>query len=99
MASAKAAGLRYVTDGSSGIRRHRRGKGFVYVRSNSKPVRSPADLRRIRRIVIPPAWTEVWISAEPKGHLQAVGRDARGQNSTAITRSGEMSATGPNMIA
>jgi DNA topoisomerase-1 len=80
MASAKAAGLRYVTDRSPGIRRHRRGRGFVYyVDSNGKRVRSPAELRRIRQIVIPPAWTEVWICAEPTGHLQAVGRDARGR--------------------
>jgi DNA topoisomerase-1 len=75
--SAHAAGLRYATDHSPGIRRHRRGKGFRYVSPSGKPVTDDATLKRIRALVIPPAWTDVWIAVEPTAHLQATGRDAR----------------------
>jgi DNA topoisomerase I len=78
-AAAEAAGLRYVTDGSPGFRRRRSGRGFVYVDRRGKRVRNPHELARIRSLTIPPAWSEVWISADPGGHLQAVGRDARGR--------------------
>ncbi len=77
--SAKAAGLRYVTDAKPGIRRKRSGKGFRYVDSQGKPVRDEEVLARIKSLVIPPAWTNVWICENPKGHLQATGRDARGR--------------------
>jgi DNA topoisomerase-1 len=53
--------------------------GFRYTRADGRPVRNPADLKRIRALAIPPAWKDVWISADPKGHLQATGRDARGR--------------------
>ena len=53
--------------------------GFRYRRADGRPVRSAADLKRIRALAIPPAWKDVWISADPKGHLQATGRDARGR--------------------
>jgi DNA topoisomerase-1 len=75
--AAHAAGLRYATDQAPGIRRHRCGKGFRYVAPSGKPVTDDAILKRIRALVIPPAWTDVWIAVEPNAHLQATGRDAR----------------------
>jgi DNA topoisomerase-1 len=77
--SAKAAGLRYVTDDEPGIRRLKRGKGFTYVDSQGNVVRSPKELERIRKLAIPPAWTDVWICPRANGHLQATGRDAKGR--------------------
>jgi DNA topoisomerase I len=75
--SAAEAGLRYVTDGLPGIRRKKAGKSFTYVDPAGKPVRDPAQLKRIRALAIPPAYTEVWICPDPRGHIQATGRDAR----------------------
>ena len=77
--SAKAAGLRYVSDTVPGIRRRRCGKGFRYIDPEGKTVRDKETLARIRSLVIPPAWTGVWICPNPKGHLQVTGRDARGR--------------------
>jgi DNA topoisomerase I len=77
--SAEAAGLRYVSDGSPGIRRRRAGRGFSYIGPDGRVVRDPALLERIRRLAIPPAYTDVWICPSPNGHLQATGRDARGR--------------------
>jgi len=77
--SAKAVGLRYVSDETPGFSRQRAGKGFGYFDSQGKPLRNPEHLRRIKALAIPPAWTNVWISASPQGHLQASGRDARGR--------------------
>ena len=79
VASAKAAGLRYTTDAKPGLRRKRNGKGFTYRDAEGTPVRSPAELDRIRALVIPPAWSDVWICPDARGHLQATGRDARGR--------------------
>jgi DNA topoisomerase-1 len=79
LAAAEAASLRYVTDGSPGIARFRVGRGFRYRAADGSPVRDLATRRRIRALVIPPAWTEVWICPTPHGHVQAVGRDARGR--------------------
>ncbi len=80
VASAKAAGLRYVTDrGPGGIRRRRAGKGFVYYDPAGRKITDPDELRRIRSLAIPPAWTDVWICPSANGHLQASGRDARGR--------------------
>jgi DNA topoisomerase-1 len=62
-----------------GIERVRHGTSFRYIGPDRKPVRNEDDLRRIRGLVIPPAWTRVWISPDPLGHLQATGRDARGR--------------------
>jgi DNA topoisomerase-1 len=53
--------------------------GFLYKRADGRPVRNAADLKRIRALAIPPAWKDVWICPDPKGHLQATGRDARGR--------------------
>lgn len=77
--SAKAAGLRYVSDTKPGIQRRRAGKGFRYIDPEGKPVRDKETLARIKSLVIPPAWTDVWICPNPKGHLQVTGRDARGR--------------------
>jgi DNA topoisomerase I len=74
---ARASGLVYVTDNIPGISRQRRGKGFRYFAPNRRPISSPATLERIRKLAIPPAYTDVWICPEPRGHLQATGRDAR----------------------
>jgi DNA topoisomerase I len=76
-AAAKDAGLRYVADDRPGITRHRHGKAFVYRSSEGRAVRDSATLSRIRSLVIPPAWTDVWISPIENGHIQATGRDAR----------------------
>lgn len=76
-ASAKSAGLRYVSDRMPGIRRIGTGKTFRYLMPDGRLVRDPETLQRIRSLVIPPAWTEVWICPRPDGHLQASGRDAR----------------------
>jgi DNA topoisomerase-1 len=76
---AKAAGLIYTSDRQPGIRRLGRPKRFRYIDASGKPVSSPECLARIRSLVVPPAWTDVWICANPRGHLQATGRDARGR--------------------
>jgi DNA topoisomerase-1 len=76
---AKAARLRHVGDALPGIRRRRSGTAFRYVRGDGAAVRDEATLARIRKLAIPPAWTEVWICADEQGHLQATGRDARGR--------------------
>ena len=77
--SAKSAGLVYVSDTQSGIRRRRAGKGFAYIDANGKPLRDATVLARIRALAIPPAYSDVWISRDPRGHIQATGRDARGR--------------------
>lgn len=74
-----APGLRYVPADTPGYRRERRGGGFVYRRPDGRLVRDRATLDRVRRLAIPPAWTDVWICPQPNGHLQATGRDARGR--------------------
>jgi DNA topoisomerase-1 len=79
VASAKAAGLIYVSDEKPGIRRIGSGKSFRYVDPAGKVVRDPVILGRIKRLAIPPAWTEVWICPTERGHLQATGKDARGR--------------------
>jgi DNA topoisomerase-1 len=79
VASARSAGLVYTSDDRPGIRRIGKGKRARYVTSGNKPVRDAETLARIRSLVIPPAWTDVWICANPRGHLQATGRDARGR--------------------
>jgi DNA topoisomerase-1 len=79
VAAAQQAGLRYTNDEQPGIRRRRRGRGFVYVDRDGVPVRDEGELRRIRRLATPPAWRDVWISPSPLGHIQATGRDARGR--------------------
>jgi len=69
----------YVSDEKPGITRKRAGKGFVYVDPDGKPIADAETLARIRSLVIPPAYRDVWICPNPRGHLQAVGRDDRGR--------------------
>jgi DNA topoisomerase I len=77
--AAQAASLRYVSDQDTGIRRQHRGTGFVYLDAKGRTIRDTATLARIRGLVIPPAWRDVWISPHPNGHIQATGRDERGR--------------------
>jgi len=77
--SAKAAGLRYVTDKKPGIRRHREDDDFIYTSVDGQPITDPKTLDRIKGIGIPPAWEDVWISPIARGHIQATGRDAKGR--------------------
>jgi DNA topoisomerase I len=70
---------RRVDCSAPGIRRARRGRGFSYVGVDGEPVRDPELLARIRALVIPPAWRDVWICPIANGHLQAVGTDAAGR--------------------
>jgi len=76
---AALAGLRHSNDERPGITRRRSGRGFTYRDPEGRTIRDAETLERIRAIVIPPAWTDVWISPWPNGHLQATGRDARGR--------------------
>jgi DNA topoisomerase-1 len=75
--SAKAAGLRYVSDARPGIARKKWRKAFRYFDADGVLVRDVETLGRIKSLVIPPAWTDVWICPNPRGHLQVTGRDAR----------------------
>jgi DNA topoisomerase-1 len=77
VAAARLAGLRYVSDRRPGIRRVGTGKTFRYFSPEGRLIRDSATLARIRSLVIPPAWREVWICPIEEGHIQAVGRDAR----------------------
>jgi DNA topoisomerase-1 len=77
--SARAAGLRYVSDATPGLAREGTAGGFRYRRPDGRPVRDEATLKRIRSLAIPPAWHSVWICPREDGHLQATGRDARGR--------------------
>jgi DNA topoisomerase-1 len=77
--SARAAGLRYTSDAVPGITRRKSGNGFTYTLPSGRVLRDPAELHRIRSLVVPPAWQDVWICADARGHLQATGRDARGR--------------------
>ncbi len=78
VADARRAGLRYVHDRQPGIRRKRSGRTFRYVHDGGRAV-DAATQERIRKLVIPPAWSEVWICRDPQGHLQATGRDVKGR--------------------
>jgi DNA topoisomerase-1 len=77
--SASTAGLRYLPDSKPGISRKLKGKHFVYFDAKGNPISEPKILDRIKNLVIPPAWTEVWICTSPNGHLQATGRDTKGR--------------------
>src|SRR5262249_17380486 len=77
--AAESAGLRYVSDDRPGIPRRRSGKGFAYTRPDGTALTDGEVIRRIKALVIPPAWTEVWICPFSDGHIQVTGRDARGR--------------------
>jgi DNA topoisomerase-1 len=77
---ARQNGLRYVSDSAPGYRRlGEADKGFRYRAPDGKPVRDKATLARIKALVIPPAWRDVWICRWPNGHIQVTGRDIRGR--------------------
>ncbi|WP_078031167.1 DNA topoisomerase IB [Massilia sp. KIM] len=78
-AAARAAGLRYVHDDKPGIRREPAKEGFRYLDAKGEEIADETTLARIRKLAIPPAWTEVWVCPQANGHLQATGRDARGR--------------------
>jgi DNA topoisomerase IB len=73
----RAVGLTYVNDAQPGIRRLRQGKGFGYRDADGRRIHDREELQRIRALAIPPAYVDVWICPNPRGHLQATGRDAR----------------------
>lgn len=75
----ESAGLSFVSDEQPGIRRQRAGKGFTFVRPNGETMRDEATLKRIRKLAIPPAYSDVWICPRADGHIQATGRDAKGR--------------------
>ncbi len=77
--AAKAAGLHYTNDEGPGIRRRRSGKGWRDLGPGGEPIHDPETLARIRALAIPPGWTKIWIDPDPRGHIQATGRDARGR--------------------
>ena len=71
--------LAYVSDQDAGFTRKATASGFDYVDFDGRKISDEATLARIRSLAIPPAWTSVWICPDPLGHIQAVGRDARGR--------------------
>ena len=77
--AARDAGLIYVSDDSPGIRRRKSGNGLVYTDAHGRTIHNRTTLGRIAHLAIPPAWTHVWICPSERGHIQAVGRDARGR--------------------
>src|SRR6266699_6816942 len=77
--AAEEAGLHYVSDDRPGYTRKARNGEFEYLDTQGKPIREEQRLLRIRRLAIPPAWTDVWICPSASGHIQATGRDARGR--------------------
>ncbi len=79
VAQARLAGLRHVSDEEPGIGRRRSGKGFYYVDVDDIRIIERKLIERLNGLAIPPAYTDVWICTNPRGHLQATGRDARGR--------------------
>jgi DNA topoisomerase I len=75
--AAEEAGLQYVSDNRAGYSRRANGQDFEYLDTERKAIRDEQRLLRIKRLAIPPAWTDVWICPSPNGHIQATGRDAR----------------------
>ena len=73
------AGLRYVSCKEPGIRRMRAGRGFYYLTPENRRLTSANELKRIVSLAVPPAYEDVWICVNPRGHLQATGQDARGR--------------------
>ncbi|WP_198666876.1 DNA topoisomerase IB [Taibaiella helva] len=76
---ARAMQLRYIRPGQKGYQRRKKGKTFIYLDQENKQITDPEIIEHIQGLVLPPAWTEVWICPFPNGHLQATGIDARGR--------------------
>ena len=96
VAAAKLANLRHVGDDIAGITRHKARQGFDYRYPDGELVRHIETLKRIRSLVIPPAWTDVWICPYPNGHIQAIGRTSAGASNIGIIRAGAKYATSRN---
>lgn len=77
--AAISAGLTYVNDDMPGITRQRSGKGFSYKRPDGRTITDKAERKRLASLAIPPAYVDVWICPDPRGHIQATGRDAKGR--------------------
>ncbi|HEU5324772.1 MAG TPA: DNA topoisomerase IB [Candidatus Limnocylindria bacterium] len=77
--SAEEAGLRYVTDTDGGVSRRRAGMGWAFFDADGRRITDEKRIAWFKRLAIPPAWTDVWICPDKRGHLQATGRDARGR--------------------
>lgn len=77
--AASKAGLRYVTDGVAGITRRRAGSGWAFYKPDGSRIADKKERERIKALVIPPAWTDVWICPNPRGHIQVTARDGRGR--------------------
>jgi DNA topoisomerase I len=76
--AASAANLIYVSDSQPGIKRVKKGKGYAYF-YNNQLLKDKSEIQRIRKLVIPPSWKNIWVCADPKGHIQATGFDLRGR--------------------
>jgi DNA topoisomerase IB len=72
-------GVRVVDVGGDGFRRRRAGRGFTYVDTDGERITDTEVIARIRALAIPPAWSDVWISPDERGHVQATGLDDRGR--------------------
>ncbi len=79
LTAARAAHLRYVNDKKPGISRTRTEDGWDFHDTDGSLITDSDTIARIKKLAIPPAYTDVWICRDPSGHLQAVGRDARGR--------------------
>ena len=79
MACRVTPGLVYVDDTEPGLARRRRGRGFTYLDVDGRPLDDQLVVARLRSLAVPPAWTDVWFCADPDGHIQATGRDAKGR--------------------
>ena len=77
--AAESVGLIYVSDDRPGIGRRSNGKGFVYTKPDGSPLTDEKTIERVNKLAVPPAYTDVWISPKPNGHIQATGRDAKGR--------------------
>lgn len=77
--AAESAGLTYVNDDMAGITRRRAGKGFSYRDAEGRTITDRAERRRLAALAVPPAYEDVWICPDPRGHIQATGRDAKGR--------------------
>ena len=77
--AAISAGLTYVNDDMPGITRQRSGKGFSYKGADGRTITDKAERKRLASLAIPPAYVNVWICPDPRGHIQATGRDAKGR--------------------
>jgi DNA topoisomerase-1 len=75
--AAEEAGLRYVSDDRPGYTRKAKDDDFEYIDTEGKPITDEQRLLRVKRLAIPPAWTDVWICPSANCHIQATGRDAR----------------------